>query len=193
MQNLIEQGAEGICDIESQIILYKAYFDKNSNMSKCNNHINNGEKFFESNQFEKAIDEFATALKFVPQRIDGMLFLSLALLQTKDYRNFEEVSLEGYNVSIRDHDYTFLVTFFYNLALFYYHNKEYDSSLEFSLKAVEHNPKRTNCWILAGQAYTELQKYKEALDTYQKAIVNDPDNKTKYDEYINKIKSEMQK
>ena len=100
-------------------------------MSKCNNHINNGKKFFESNQFEKAIDEFATALKFVPQRIDGMLFLSLALLQTKDYRNFEEVSLEGYNVSIRDHDYTFLVTFCYNLAFFYYHNKEYDSSLEF--------------------------------------------------------------
>ncbi|MEK6281540.1 MAG: tetratricopeptide repeat protein [Acidobacteriota bacterium] len=133
-------------------------------------YYNLGNLYYESGQYEKAIEPLRIAVAQRPDDSDAHYTLGNAYDKLKRYpeaaKEFEAMTrIEPKNETV-----------FYNLANAYFYQKKYQEASEQYKKALSLNAKNAAAHYGNGMAYLNLKKNKDALASLQQAVNLDPNN-----------------
>ena len=133
-------------------------------------YYNLGTTYYQSGQYEKAIEPLRKAIEYHPYDADAHFTLGNAYTQLKRYKEaaqeFETmIKIEPKNDAV-----------FYNLGNAYLNMKEYDQAIAKYKEALALNPKNSATHYVLGFTYGAQHRYKDASDELQQAITLDPNN-----------------
>jgi len=134
------------------------------------NHNNLGDYYFRHGEYEKAIEEFKTAIELNPNYGDA-------------YHNLANVYRQIGNTEEAIANYKKALSFnpnlwqsHQNLASRYFELGEYELALQELEKAVKINPQNPALYVNLGILYLQLEEKEKAKEAYQKALQLDPQN-----------------
>lgn len=170
---------------------------------KFSEHFQRGRELLRKRQFEKAIQEFARALEYNPDRADGHEAIATAYFLTGNYpkaaEHFERVTrlrpteAKGFinlgAVYNRMKEYAKAVQVlqkgiqrdrkaadgYYNLGIAQRHLKQPRMAETAYREAIRLNPNMYEAHLNLGNVYMELKQPKKAIDCYKKALEIKPD------------------
>lgn len=133
-------------------------------------YYNLGNLYYESGQYEKAIEPLQKAIAGNPSDADAHYTLGNAYDKLKRYaeaaKEFEIlVKLEPKNGAV-----------LYNLANAYLYQQKFQPAAEQYQKAIALDNKNASAYYGSGMAYLNLKRNKEALASFQQAVKLEPDN-----------------
>ena len=81
-------------------------------------------------------------------------------------------------------------SWFMNVAVCKYKAKQYDSIIDITNQVIDFSPKCLKAWYFRGRAFSELQEYDYAVDSFKNALEIDPNHKPSRTEFdrIKKIR-----
>ena len=74
-------------------------------------------------------------------------------------------------------------TCFMNVAVWKFKAKQYESIIDITNQVLDFSPKCIKAWYFRGKAYSELQEYEAAVESFKNAIEIDPNHKPSRTEY----------
>lgn len=162
---------EVTCDIDSKIIKHKTLLDENSDVSLAKNHYYKATDYYNSQQFNEAIEEYAKSLQYIPENTNVLRYLSLSLHTLKRHDEAYEVDTIGYNISLRDHDNSNLDVFCFGLGGYYLNYEDYRTSLYYFNQIPRENSIMYNehTMSLIGICHVLLDELDEALEVFEEA------------------------
>ena len=174
---LSEDAVEMITDLDSSIVRCKSLLDENSDLNLGMKHLAKGENYYEAKKYKEAVDEFVKSLKHIPQKLETLHQLGLALreLNTKD-ELLEDVYLEGFKVSKRDKDNFYLDAFSIILGNHYYEKENYRMALLYYNSVTGENPyfPPQTLFSLIGSCHLLLKEIEQSIKAYEMAYRLDP-------------------
>lgn len=80
-----------------------------------------------------------------------------------------------------------------NVAVCKYKAKQYESIIDITNQVLDVNPKSIKAWYFRGRAFSEMQEYDEAVESFKNALKIDPNHKPSKTEYekMKKIRADF--
>ena len=160
----------GLCYMEKQD--YKRATECMKESLKINSRFNLawkniGNILFETNSPSKAQKYFQRAIECDASDIEAKIGLANCHYILEEFEQainlFEEISLIDHNEELE-----------YNLANCYYMRNDYEDAIKHYQRALQMNPKKTECFYNLGNAYCISERFQEALDCFTNSIKHDP-------------------
>ena len=153
---------------ENELKKLQAFNSSAANSSM--DHYNNGEKYYQNGDYDKAIVEFTTAIELNPNYIDAY-----------HHRANAYINLGKYDLALADLDEAILLSpdnaFLYHVrGLFYREIGDFGKVLADQNKAISINPQYADAYLERGVAYGNLGDHDKAFVDFNKAIELDPNN-----------------
>jgi Tfp pilus assembly protein PilF len=117
--------------------------------------------------FEEAINKYQACLKINPNLADAHNFLGTAYEQ----RGLLDKAEQEFRIAIADANYKSKELPYYNLAGLYIEKNKLDEALVYAEKALEIKNNYPMGYNLKGMILEKLSRYKEAIESYEKALV----------------------
>ncbi|MBM3205353.1 tetratricopeptide repeat protein [Candidatus Shapirobacteria bacterium] len=138
--------------------------------SSHQNHNNLGDLYARQGNYEKAIEEFQTAIQLKPDYGDAYHNLANIYHQV----NRDDLALENYQKALEfNHN---LWQSYQNIAAIYFSQKKLDLSKEAMEKALAINPNNTDLYANMGILYLNLGDKQKAKEAFEQALQIDPQN-----------------
>lgn len=138
--------------------------------SSPQNHNNLGDLYSRHGNFEKAAEEFKTAIALLPNYGDAYHNLANVYLQMKKI----DLAIENYQKALSYN--AGLWQSHQNLAAIFAQQGQFDLSVEQLQKAIVTSPQNPNLHVNLGMIYYDMGKKKEAIQEWQMALQIDPSN-----------------
>lgn len=138
--------------------------------SSPQNHNNLGDLYSRHGNFEKAAEEFKTAIALLPNYGDAYHNLANVYLQMKKI----DLAIENYQKALSYN--AGLWQSHQNLAAIFAQQGQLDLSVEQLQEAIATNPQNPNLHVNLGMIYYDMDKKKEAIQEWQTALQIDPSN-----------------
>lgn len=136
---------------------------------------NRGVVFHEKGDYDKAIRDFAEAIRLNPQEPLTYLDRGITYKATKDY----DKAVADFSEAIRlDPNWT---NAFYNRANTYKAAKDYDKAIADYTQAIRLDPKDPDAWFNRASAYKARKDYDLAANDYREVIQLDPKDPDAFD------------
>lgn len=162
-------------------------------------HVDEAEKFIESNDLASALKEFEAAVELSPQLAVAHSQMGVIYRKTGDY----DRAIECFAEAVRLMPYSFVDTF--NLAQLYHFTNRLQDAVEAYLHACDLRPDDFDASLNLGVCYQQLNEYGQAAERFQRSISIDPtrphayvnlgvalDRQGKYYEAINAYKAALE-
>ncbi len=141
--------------------------------------LSRGIELYQKGIYSDAVREFRRAIAFDPYSENSLKaydFMAQAYLKMKRPEEAIKVYEEAIRLFFAKLGGEITVDFLYlKIGNILYDQQRYNEAMEYYLKAVRINPSTDNLYPL-GQAYIQLQRYKEAEETFQRILRYEPDN-----------------
>lgn len=138
------------------------------------NHNNVGELYARQDNWEKAIEEFETAIELEPKFAVAYQNLANAYYQLEKY----DLAIENYQKALSLNPNLWLS--YHNLATIYASAGKLDLAIEHVEKAISINPESANSYALLGMIYLQIDDKQKAKEQFEKVLeLNPEDEKTK--------------
>lgn len=138
--------------------------------SSPNNHNNLGDLYGRRGNYERAIQEFQTAIKLKPNYADAYHNLGNAYSQVGKYQE----ALESFNKALEFNPN--LWQSYQNIASIYYAKQDYQKSAEYMEKAVSLVPNHPEVLSNLAFVYLQINKKAEAKEIFTNILLAYPDN-----------------
>jgi len=133
-----------------------------------------GLSYYESGEFEKAIEAYKQAIKLSPDSPESYYHLGMAYSSLGRYKE----AVEAYSISIRiKPDYG---AAYYNLGHAYSNLNQHDKAIKAFRQAIQHDPNNVETYLALGDAYSDSGKWEKAIATFEAAIRREPNNPYTY-------------
>ncbi|HET9533236.1 MAG TPA: tetratricopeptide repeat protein [Blastocatellia bacterium] len=133
-----------------------------------------GLSYYESGQYEKAVEAYERAILKKPAREDYYFNLAMAYSSLGRYKD----AVSAYNTAIRiKPDYTVA---YFNLGHAYSNIKKYERAVRAFKQAIKHDPDNIEAYFSLATAYFDSGKEEMAVATYEEAIRRNPGNPYAY-------------
>jgi tetratricopeptide (TPR) repeat protein len=133
-----------------------------------------GVSYYESGQYQQAIEAYKQAVKLAPEYADANYNLGMAYSSLGQYKE----AIEAYKRAIRiKPDYE---AAYYNLGHAYSNLKKYDDSVKAFRQAIRKKPDYVDAYYGLGNAYLDSGEDEKAVHTFEEAIRLKPDNPYAY-------------
>lgn len=139
-EELVLKGAVDTYDVVSSLIKTRNMLDENSDMNIALRHFNAGRELRIHENYEDAVKEYETSLKYRPQVLDVMWELAFCYSKLDKVAESAEVSEEGFKVSMQTGDNRFAEVFAYNVGLYNIHKQNYEKALRYFTEAHHFDP-----------------------------------------------------
>ncbi|BAQ64803.1 tetratricopeptide repeat protein [Geminocystis sp. NIES-3709] len=139
-----------------------------SNTDDQKSHFNHGLAYYNSGEYQKAIDSYNIAIELDPSYTNAYYGRGLAYDNLEEYRK----AIDSYNkaIELEPND----ADVYFNRGLVYENLKQYQKAINDYNKAIELNPNDVSAYDNRAYAYTQLQEYEKVNSDYKKAIDLDP-------------------
>ncbi|MGB3459606.1 MAG: tetratricopeptide repeat protein [Halobacteriota archaeon] len=137
--------------------------------------ISLGNFYFESKNYEKAIEQYGKVLEKEPENDNALFNRGRAYNEKGDY----DKALEDYNLYLEKIDPNGAAAY-NNRGNAYSGLKQYERAIEDYSKAIELNLKYADAYYNRGLAYRKLKQYERAIEDYNKAIDLNPKHALAY-------------
>ena len=178
---------------------------KNSNENLISEYLKKAESYYESKEYEKAVDNWNKVLEIDPKYEIDYMAKGAAEHEIKNYeqaikdfstyleiypdfacayygRGRAKVCSENYNIEYIIDDFIKAINldenntmYLSDLAYAYYFNKDYEEASEVWNKILEIDPEYEINYFQKGYTEDELENYDQAIEDYTKYLENDPD------------------
>jgi tetratricopeptide (TPR) repeat protein len=133
-----------------------------------------GVSYYESGEFEKAIEAYQHAIKLRPDLQEYYYHLGMAYSSLGRYKE----AVEAYNNAIRiKPDYA---AAYYNLGHAHSNLDQYDKAIKVFKQAIQHDPNNVDTYLALGDAYSDSGEEEKAVATFEAAIRREPGNPYTY-------------
>lgn len=137
-------------------------------------HYRAGVSYYDSGDYEKAIEAYKQALQLSPNSEEVYYHLGMAYGSLGRYKE----AIAAYNRAIRiNPDYA---AAYYNLGHAYSNLKQYDRAIRAFRQAIHYEPDNIEAYFALGYAYFDSRKDAEAAAAFEEAIRRKPDNPYAY-------------
>ena len=138
--------------------------------SSPQNRNNLGDYYARRQQWDKAIQEFKTAIRLKPNYADA--YHNLA----NTYRRIgrDDLAIQNYQKALQINPR--LWQSYANLAIIYFYQQKFDLAATNFEKAIQINPKNTQVLMNLAVTYLKLNQPQKAKQTFQKVLQIDPNN-----------------
>ncbi|HLO00967.1 MAG TPA: tetratricopeptide repeat protein [Pyrinomonadaceae bacterium] len=137
-----------------------------------NRLFEDGEAAYQAGNYEKAVENFAAALKLKPDWTDAHYALALSLIETKN----PQKALEEFKEVLRlKAQYKLMVFSNYNIGNIYLDLAEYEAAIDAYKYAIALKPELLEPHYNLGLAYAASDKVAEALAEFKEAAQLKPD------------------
>ncbi|MGB9911213.1 MAG: tetratricopeptide repeat protein [Microgenomates group bacterium] len=140
--------------------------------SSHQNHNNLGNTYARRGDYQKALEEFQTAIKLKPNYADA--YHNLA--NTYHQIGKDDLAEENYKKALEINPNLWQTH--QNLAALYFLKKDYLSAENHLQQAIKINPKNPELYINLGILYSQMGDKQKAHEAFQKALTLDPQNQT---------------
>ena len=127
-----------------------------------------GEKYFDMDIFEKAIESWERCLEINPKQYSVNYLLGLVHFMNSN--NEKAVEYWQFCLEQKQND----PHLFENLGELYYEEEEYSTSEHYLMQSLQINPKNSNVSFILGQINEQSDNKLEALEYYKKVDIEDP-------------------
>ena len=133
-----------------------------------------GVSYYESGDYEKAIEAYKRAIQLDPSSVDFYYHLGMAFSSLGRFKD----ATQAYNSAIRLRpEYA---AAYYNLGHAYSNLREYDKAVRAFQRAIQYEPDHVEAYFALGNAYADSGKEEKAINTLEAAIRRKPDNPYAY-------------
>ncbi|HXG67773.1 MAG TPA: tetratricopeptide repeat protein [Blastocatellia bacterium] len=133
-----------------------------------------GVGYYDSGEYEKAIEAYRQALQLNPDSTDAWYHLGMAYSSLGRYKE----AVEAYSRAIRRKpDYA---AAHFNLGHAYSNLKQYDNAIKAFQQAIQYEPDNLEAYFALGYAYFDSGRDEKAAATFEEAIRRKPDNPYAY-------------
>ena len=133
-----------------------------------------GVSYYESGDYEKAIEAYKRAIQLEPGSADSHYHLGMAF---SSLGRFKE-AIQAYNGAIRiKPEYA---AAYYNLGHAYSNLKQYEKAIRAFQRAIQYEPDNVEAYFALGNAYIDSGKEEKAINTLEAVIRRRPDNPYAY-------------
>jgi tetratricopeptide (TPR) repeat protein len=133
-----------------------------------------GVSYYESGDYEKAIEAYKRAIQLAPASVDSYYHLGMAF---SSLGRFKE-AIKAYNSAIRLRP-EYAVAY-YNLGHAYSNLREHEKAVRAFQRAIQYEPDNVEAYFALGNAYIDSGKEEKAINTLEAAIRRRPDNPYAY-------------
>ncbi len=134
-----------------------------------NTHALLGSAYYTKGEYAQSAASYARAAELDPEVAEIHRNLGLACLETKETERAEAAFKRAVELN-GDPEASFY------LARLLYGEKRYEEALEFVLKTIQKNNSSATAYNLKGVILNQLERYKEALGSFQAGLVLSPDD-----------------
>lgn len=135
---------------------------------KKQEHIKNGLAFADSNHYDKAVNEFESALKLFPKDEEALFNLGFVYADMLQFGTAYDIFKKLININPHH------VEAFNNLGLLFARQEKYGDAIFVYEKGIEHNPDAAILFNNLGNVYYDTGKFEKALLMFKKAAELDP-------------------
>ncbi|MDR0829278.1 MAG: tetratricopeptide repeat protein [Prevotellaceae bacterium] len=139
-------------------------------MKAAEKYFEEGNKFYDEQDYDKAIDCFQKAIELNPYYAEAYKRLGNVYFDIQDYDKVIEYNKKA--ITLKP-DYE---AAYFNTGLAYRNKQDYDKSIEYFQKVIELNPDDANAYLNIGDAYFQKQDDDKTIEFWQKAIDLSPHN-----------------
>ena len=133
-----------------------------------------GVSYYESGDYEKAIEAYKRAIQLNPGSMDFYYHLGMAFSSLGRYKE----AVQAYNSAIRlKPEYA---AAYYNLGHAYSNLKQHEKAIRAFQRAIQYEPDHVEAYFALGNAYIDSGKEEKAINTLEAAIQRKPDNPYAY-------------
>ena len=133
-----------------------------------------GVSYYESGEFEKAIEAYKQAIKLRPDSQESYYHLGMAYSSMGRYKE----AIEAYNNAIRiKPDYA---AAYYNLGHAHSNLNQYDKAIRVFRQAIQYDPNNVEIYLALGDAYSGSGQENKAVAAFEAAIRREPGNAYTY-------------
>ena len=133
-----------------------------------------GVSYYESGDYEKAIEAYKRAIQLNPGSMDFYYHLGMAFSSLGRYKE----AVQAYSSAIRLRpEYA---AAYYNLGHAYSNLKQYEKAIRAFQRAIQYEPDHIEAYFALGNAYIDSGKEEKAINTLEAAIQRKPDNPYAY-------------
>lgn len=133
-----------------------------------------GVSYYESGEFEKAIEAYRQALRLRPDLHESYYHLGMAYSSLGRYKE----AVEAYNSAVRiKPDYA---AAYYNLGHAHSNLNQYGRAIKAFKQAIQHDPDNVEIYLALGDAYADSGEEEKAVAAFEAAILREPSNPYSY-------------
>ncbi|HYP26376.1 MAG TPA: tetratricopeptide repeat protein [Blastocatellia bacterium] len=133
-----------------------------------------GVSYYESGEFEKAIEAYRQAIRLRPDSQESYYHLGMAYSSLGRYKE----AVEAYNNAIRiKPDYA---AAYYNLGHAHSNLNQYGRAIKVFKQALQHDPDNVEIYLALGDAYSDSGDEDKAVAAFEAAIRREPSNPYTY-------------
>ncbi len=136
--------------------------------SSPQNHNNLGDLYARRGEFEKAIEEFQTAIALKPNYADAYHNLANIYWQVGKI----DLAEENYQKALNFNPYLWQSA--QNLAALYFNQKKFALAIENMEKAIAINPQNPNLYLNLGIIYLQIGEKQKAEELFKKTLILNP-------------------
>jgi tetratricopeptide (TPR) repeat protein len=130
--------------------------------------------YYESGEFEKAIEAYKLAIKLRPDLQESYYHLGMAYSSLGRYKE----AIDAYNNAIRiKPDYA---AAYYNLGHAHSNLNQYDKAIKVFRQAIQYDPNNVETYLALADAYSDSGEQNKAVATFEAAIRREPGNPYTY-------------
>ncbi|MCG1037009.1 tetratricopeptide repeat protein [Polaribacter sargassicola] len=123
--------------------------------------------FSKRGKHKEAIELFKTALKFTDDKVDVWSLLGMEYLYLDDFKNARLTFAKCVNVDSEDYPALYNVIYCFDM------DEEHEEAVEYLLNYIDNNPYCEIAWHQLGRQYYVLNKFDEALSSFDYAVIID--------------------
>jgi len=162
--------------LQVEIYVFENELDKASVLLKIIERLepNNDEVFIQkaticskNGKHKEAINLFKTALKFTDDKVDVWSLLGMEYLYLDDFRNARLTFEKCVNVDVEDYSALYNVIYCFDM------DEEHEDAVDYLINYINTNPYCEVAWHQLGRQYYILNRFEEALSSFDYAVLID--------------------